>query len=78
MSAEVWAFLGVVVTSIATVVTGTLQNRKTRRQLSPVSNGFAGSVRGTLARLEQATDRIERKVDDHISAHADASIRGRR
>lgn len=86
LSEYAWAFLGTSVAEVAGCITAiTVAHIKTSRQLAaakaevkevrklaePTGNGFANDVR-------QALLRIETKVDDHIAAHADRDLRGRK
>jgi hypothetical protein len=41
---------------------------------SPMSNGFAKKVTEALSRIEDNQARTERKIDNHLAAHADAHV----
>jgi hypothetical protein len=54
---------------------------KAAKQTVATGNGFARFVKESLIRLEagerrsqQADERIEKKIDDHIQSHADADV----
>lgn len=90
MSTDAWAFVGLVATNIFALVGVAIQNRRQSSSVSdlhakvePVSNGFAKSVRESLARIElqQAVDSreydefsqklagMELRLDDHMRGH---------
>ncbi|MFC0628537.1 hypothetical protein [Kribbella deserti] len=41
----------------------------------PTGNGFAQTVKDSLARIESRSERTEKVLLDHIQAHADADIK---
>jgi hypothetical protein len=98
MSPDSWTFLGTTVLTLGGVVSVYIQGRKQHSEnrqvnarleekIDPVSNGFAKSVRESLARIElqnelDLRDRtgltkkvkaLEVKVDAHISEHRRAA-----
>lgn len=85
-----WQAIGGAVAIVGTAVWGRIDAYKTKKaakravELSePTGNGFAKKVMEKLERLEsgqirndKANARIEKKVDDHIAAHANADVAG--
>jgi FtsZ-interacting cell division protein ZipA len=85
---ENWQAIGgavaIVVVAVANRWDYRRESRKTRKvaekavELStPTGNGFAKTVKDSLARIEQKVDRTEEKIDHHIAAHADAEVASR-
>ena len=55
-----------------------IKARNAEKQTKATGNGFANDVRRSLRRVEDAVTRTERKIDDHVAAHATAELRHRR
>lgn len=85
-----WQAIAGAVGILITTGYGAWQNRQAKKaaqkaaELSaPTGNGFAAKVMEKLERLEtgqirndKANARVEKKLDDHIAAHANAEIAG--
>lgn len=74
MSPEAWAFLSSSVVTVGSLGGMFVQSRRQheenqrtgaelRRKVEPVSNGFAGHVLETLARIEV-------RLDEHVAGHS--------
>lgn len=88
---ENWQAIGGAIGVLLIAAWGRIDSYKTKKaakkaaELSaPTGNGFAKKVMDKLERLEsgqvrndKANARIEKKIDDHIAAHADAEIASR-
>jgi hypothetical protein len=81
---ENWQAIGAGVGVVIVATYNRWEARKTRKtaekavELSaPTGNGFAKSVKDSLARIESKVDRTEEKIDHHIAAHADAEVASR-
>lgn len=80
---ESWQAIGGAVAIVGTAAYNRWESRKTRKvaekavELSePTGNGFARLVKESLVRIEATSRRTEKKVDDHIAAHANAEVAG--
>lgn len=87
---ESWQVIGGGIAAIAIGVENRLSQRKTRRVAQkavelaePTGNGFAKKVVEKLERLEagqirndKSNARVEKKIDDHVTAHANADVAG--
>jgi len=78
---ENWQAIGGAVAIVATAVYNRWEARKTRKaankavELSaPTGNGFAASVKESLAEIKKQNNRTEKLLINHIAAHADADI----
>lgn len=56
---------------------GAWKAHKAEKYAKPTGNGFAKSVKDSLARIETKVDRTEEKIDHHVAAHADAEVASR-
>lgn len=70
MDLETWRSLGEVAVFLALGGYAAVRAHRADKQTRGTGNGFAHSVRESL-------DRIEKKIDDHVAAHADAEIKRR-
>lgn len=77
MSPEDWRALGEVVGLVGLGLYTAWKARKAEKYAKPTGNGFAKSVKDSLARIEQKVDRTEDKIDHHIAVHADAEVASR-
>lgn len=71
MDADAWQAVGQIA---ALLLVGSYTGWKARKaevQTRGTGNGFADEVKDSLAR-------IEKKIDDHVAAHADSDVRNRR
>lgn len=82
---ESWQAIGGAVGILVTTGYGAWQNRQTKKaarravKLSePTGNGFARLVQESLVRIEATQRRTEKKIDDHITAHANADVASHR
>lgn len=78
---ESWQAIGGAVAIVGTAVYNRWESRKTRKtaekavELSaPTGNGFARLVKESLIRIEAQGRRTEKKIDDHVAAHANADV----
>lgn len=74
MSPEDWRALGEIVGLVSLGGYTAWKARKAEKYAKPTGNGFAKSVKDSLARIEKAQKRTEEKIDHHIAAHADAEV----
>jgi hypothetical protein len=78
---ESWQAIGGAVAIVATAVWSRIDAYKTKKaakravELStPTGNGFAKFVKESLIRIELTQNRTEKKIDDHLTAHANADV----
>lgn len=77
MSPDDWRALGEIVGLVSLSGYTAWKARKAEKYAKPTGNGFAKSVKDSLARIEQKVERTEEKIDHHIAAHADAEVANR-
>jgi len=65
-----------VITGVFAFLGNWVQNRRTRKAVAPVSNGFAAHVKASLAdsqasmlELHKKVDRLDARLDDHLEEH---------
>ena len=92
MSVEQWQILGGTLVAIAYGAHSKWEQRRARKdrttvadrveeavELSrPTGNGFAQKVTASLERIEANQKRTERKIDEHITVHANAHVMNHR
>lgn len=81
---ESWQAIGGGIGVVAVAIYNRWEARKTRKaanravELSgPTGNGFAASVKESLAEIKKQNSRTEKLLIDHIAAHADADVHNR-
>jgi hypothetical protein len=74
MSEQMWAFLGIEVTTLGTVTAAWLQVRKPVRKLG---NGFSERVESELKQIKALATEARNEIREHKNVHVEASLRGK-
>ena len=81
ISGETWQSLGEVVVFASIGGYAAWKARRADQQTRATGNGFAADVKARLASIEQKIDDrtgdLERKIDGHLAAHVEASLKSR-